>query len=134
MMKVKKIEVSSLPSCCYVCKFFKESNVDTFWHTIKQVLGIATPMIRYQCLATDDKIDFEIIRPTDLRLHRNCPLTLVADTKLEQISASIEWLRTLDSENSGFKEMKELTISLMEEYKDITNNQESHTKDTSSES
>ena len=113
-MKVKKIEVDSIPPHCNSCKFFKEGYSDNFWNQIKSVFGFGFSRFKYSCLLTDESVEFDLVPQKSIS--DKCPLVLRADTKLEKINACIEWLKDINSERKGFSEIKEQTLGFLREY------------------
>lgn len=123
-MKVKRIEVSSLPPHCSVCKFFKEEDDFSVWNQFKALFGCSNPRRVYTCILTEEQIKFDLLPPKQPLLSDKCPLVLRAETKTESVTASIEWLRDINSSRKGFDDMKEKTLTHLREYYKILEKEE----------
>lgn len=123
-MNIKKIEVDSIPPHCSACKFFREEHDFSLWNQIKDLFGCGEWSNVYTCILTGEQIKFAVFPPKQPSLSDKCPLVLRADTRLESITACIEWLGNINSSRKGFDEIKEKTLDFLREYADILKKEE----------
>lgn len=125
-MKVRKIEVNSIPSECNKCVFFKVKKLNPLKRFFKPLLCIEEPDFTYSCELTHELIEsdhsYEIEDISHIR--EKCPMEVVLNSKKDKIMSAIEWLKEVNSTKPRFAEMKSLVLSCLNEYlKDVLQNE-----------